>query len=132
MFETIAEWWTRLKNWAIASTVGSKRETVESYLETAQAQALAQQWADYLAAGNRRYPQILRGGGKPSDRPDELSFIPNVPGWLDYEVHAWEGPAGTGWKLYVYVTEQGKDWKLEIEYPWDAPEWTQTKPLVTP
>ena len=120
---SIQEWWEHLRDWCIASPVGGKRGNVEDYLETTESRDLAQQWEDFLTTNGWRYPQILRGGGKPSDRPDELDFIPNIVGWGDYEVHEWEGPEGKGWVLYIYVKEGNTDWVLNVTRPWVAPEW---------
>jgi len=124
MFATIAEWWTRLKNWTVASTVGAKRETVESFLETTQARDIAQAWDDYILTYHR-FPQILRGGERPQDRPDQEGFNHNFPGWVDFEVNEWEGPEGIGWNVKVFVTEKGKDWVLTLERPWTDPKWEE-------
>ena len=124
MFKTITEWWNLLKAWATGSSTGAKREAVETYLSSEDFRDRVQQWDDYILTHDR-FPQILRGGGRPSDRGDQEGFVHNIPGWVDFEVHEWEGPNGKGFKIIIYVSEAGKDWKLEVERPWNIPEWQE-------
>ena len=129
---TINEWWTRLKNWTMASIVGAKQETVESFLETEQFRDIAQDMDDHLQEFGR-FPQILRNkdvnNGRPNDRPDQAVFIPNFPGWVDYEIHEQEATEGLLWKLFIYVKDGPNNWVWEGDRrvradDWIDPTWT--------
>jgi len=113
---SIADWWKYLKAFTSASVVGPEREAVEAYLETTAFKDLVQFWESSLTNSYRsRYPQIVRGGGFPKDRPDQKNINIKLPAGMDYQLDEWEGPGQTfGWTLRIFVTEALRKWQLTL------------------
>ena len=112
---SIAEWWTLLKAYTDASIVGPQREAVEAYLETVQFRNLVQVWeAHQKAPGRGRYPQLLRSGEIPGDRPDQQGKAHQLPAWIDCQLDEWENRDGFGWTLTIFVTEATREWQIKI------------------
>ena len=132
MFKNVQEWWNNLVAWLTGSTPAAELEAIEDLLDENKIRAFYNIQQAHLNSGGRsRFAQILRGGGTPSDRPDQSSFVPGLPaGLTDYEVNEWEGPAGKGWTLRVFASSGGKDYYLDVPDDGNPGPWTEIVPLI--
>ncbi|GAG00186.1 unnamed protein product [marine sediment metagenome] len=132
MWKTVQEWFAGLGAWLTASQQTPSLEAIEDLLDENKIRAFYNVQKAHLQSGGRsRFAQILRGGGTPSDRPDQGSFVPGIPAGLDYEVHESEGPAGKGWKLIVYGMDAGVEKMLVIPHDGPPAGWVEV-PSATP
>ena len=73
--------------------------------------------AHFQASNRARYPQVLRGGLKPSDRERLFNIGITVPSWGDISMDEWEGPEGKGCSINFWVTElDGTKWVLRLKW----------------
>lgn len=124
----IQDWWNNLTAWLTDSTPGPTREEIEQELDAPKIRAFYATQKAFQKGGRGRFGQVLRGGGTPSDRPDQASFTPGLPAGLDYAVNEWEGPAGKGWELVVWADDGST---LHVPHEGD-PWWADPTPEVLP
>lgn len=126
MFKNVQEWWNALVGWLTGSQQSASKEAVEGLLDEPQVRAFYNIAEAHMRSGGRgRFPQVLRGGAKPSDRGDQKDFIPGLPAGLDYKIDEWEGPNGKGWALTAYCMDGGEEWQLRISSDKGVEGWSK-------
>lgn len=118
MIEKIKQWYQAVLSWFGTSEPGGRKETVEDQLtESVLKDLLERMWAQRLSSGKARFPQVLRGGLKPSDRDRLFNIGITVPSWGDISIDEWEGPEGKGCSINFWVTETDlTEWVLRVKW----------------
>ena len=127
------EWWNRLVAWFTGSTPQGELEVVEQSL-TDEA-ALRDLWNEqeaWVSSGRGRYGQVLRGGGKPSDRARNFADVLQLPGNVDWWIDEYEGPEGKGWTLRALVTQGFMEHILSVDKDKGSLGWVSRDTRVVP
>lgn len=118
MIEKIKQWYQQILVWMGVSEPGARKETVEDTLtESVLKDIIERMVAHRDSSSLSRFPQVLKGGLKPSDRERLFLHGLTVPAWGDISIDEYEGPSGRGCFLNFWVTElDGTKWVLRLEW----------------
>jgi len=118
MLERLKAWYQAALVWLGVSEPGDRKAQVEDALVEEKLRTLIEGlWDHRNTSGKGRFPQILRGGLKPSDRQRLFNHGINIPVWGDLSIDEWEGPSGRGCTINFWVTEtDATEWVLRLHW----------------
>jgi len=132
MFQTVAEWWAAVTAWFTGSDPQGEKELIEQRLETLEVRALWDIQESHLRGGRGRYGQVLKGGGKPSDRARDFGSLLNLPGNVDWWIDEYEGPDGKGWILRAELIQGFTRSTLSIDSRAGSLGWVDVDTRLVP
>ena len=139
MLERMKTWYRNVRNWMGISEPGGRKNQLEDMLTEARLKKLIEDQLTHKSTGRGRFAQVLRGGGKPSDRKRSFPLGFGLPAWADFSIDEWEGPAGKGFILNFWVTEtDGTEWILRVRWndgdgnDFKIDTWEQVVEVVLP
>lgn len=105
VIDKVRAWYLEVISKLNQSSPGGRRETVENALTEGVLKDIIERMWDYREANDKRFPQVLLDGSKPSDREVAFNHGLPLPAWGQFAIDEYEGPTGKGFWLHFVVEE---------------------------